>query len=166
MPRSARVPTPRRRSGGCSRMRECATFTCTTPSGAASPAGWSGPSVPFQGRGPNLQYTRSRLLEAAMKNLPSWLLFAALSLVGAPVAADELSPQKRADIERLLEMTGATRIGRQMAALSAAHMTQSLRQSHPQIPPRALDVLPEEVEAVFAANIGAFLAAIVPVYHR
>ena len=101
-----------------------------------------------------------------MQNLPSWLLFATLSLVAAPVAADDLSPQKRADIERLLEMTGATKIGRQMAALSAAHMTQSLRQSHPQIPPKVLDVLPEEVEAVFAANIGAFLAAIVPVYHR
>jgi len=101
-----------------------------------------------------------------MKNLRSWLLFATLSLVAATVAADDLSPQKRADIERLLEMTGATKIGRQMAALSAAHMTQSLRQSHPQIPPKALDFLPEEVEAVFAANVGAFLAAIVPVYHR
>lgn len=101
-----------------------------------------------------------------MKNLRSWLVFAALSLVAAPVAADELTPQKRADIERLLEMTGATRIGRQMAALSAAHMTQSLRQTHPQIPPRALDFLPEEVGAVFDANVGAFLSAMIPVYHR
>ena len=101
-----------------------------------------------------------------MKNLPSWLLCAVLSLAAAPAAADELSPQKRADIERLLEMTGATRIGRQMAALSAAHMAQSLRQSHPEIPQKALDVLPEEVGAVFDAHIGTFLAAIVPVYHR
>ena len=30
-------------------------------------------------------------------------------------AADDLTPQKRADIERLLAMTGATRIGTQMA---------------------------------------------------
>lgn len=101
-----------------------------------------------------------------MKSFRSWLLFAALWLVAAPVAADDLTPQKRADIERLLEMTGATKIGRQMAALSAAHMTQSLRQSHPQIPPRALDFLPEEVAAVFDANVGAFLSAMIPVYHR
>jgi len=101
-----------------------------------------------------------------MRNLPSWLLFAALSLVAAPVAADEFSPQKRADIERLLEMTGATKIGTQMAALSAAHMAQSLRQSHPQIPPKALDVVREEVGAMFEANIGKFVTAIVPVYHR
>jgi hypothetical protein len=101
-----------------------------------------------------------------MRNLPSWLLFAALSLVAAPVAADDLSPQKRADIERLLEMTGATRIGRQMTAVLAAHMAQSLRQSHPEIPQKALDVLPEEVGAVFEANIGKFVAAIIPVYHR
>lgn len=101
-----------------------------------------------------------------MKNLPSWLLFAALSLAAAPAAADELSPQKRADIERLLEMTGATKIGRQMAAVSAAHMAQSLRQSHPEIPQKALEVLPEEVGAVFETHIGTFLAAIIPVYHR
>jgi hypothetical protein len=34
-----------RRSGGCSRTRKCATSTCTTPSEAASPAGWSGRSA-------------------------------------------------------------------------------------------------------------------------
>ena len=101
-----------------------------------------------------------------MKTLRPWLLLAALSLVAAPVVADELSPQKRADIERLLEMTGATKIGRQMAALSAAHMTQSLRQRHPEIPPKAFDFLPEEVGTVFEAHIGAFVAAIIPVYHR
>jgi uncharacterized protein len=101
-----------------------------------------------------------------MKNLPSWLLLAALSLLAVPAAADDLSPQKRADIERLLEMTGATKIGRQMAAMSAAHMAQSLRQSHPEIPQKALDILPEEVGALFEAHIGAFLAEIVPVYHR
>lgn len=101
-----------------------------------------------------------------MKTVRCWLLLAVLSLAAVPVSADELSPQKRADIERLLEMTGATRIGRQMAALSAAHMTQSLRQSHPEIPPKAFDFLPEEVGAVFEAHIGAFLAAIIPVYHR
>jgi hypothetical protein len=101
-----------------------------------------------------------------MSNLRSWLLFATLSLVAATVAADDLSPQKRADIERLLEMTGATKIGKQMTVVLAAHMAQSLKQSHPEIPQKALDVLPEEVGAVFEAHIGTFLAAIIPVYHR
>jgi hypothetical protein len=100
-----------------------------------------------------------------MKALGTLLLVVFFSL--APLAAaDELSPQKRADIERLLEMTGATKIGRQMASLSASHMVLSLKQSHPGIPQNALDVLPAEVGAVFDEQIGAFVAAIIPVYHR
>jgi hypothetical protein len=101
-----------------------------------------------------------------MRTVRWWLLLAALSLPAAPAAADELSPQKRADIERLLEMTGATKIGKQMAVVLAAHMAQSLKRSHPEIPQKALDVLPEEVGAVFEAHIGTFLAAIIPVYDR
>jgi len=101
-----------------------------------------------------------------MKILRSLLFCAALSSLAAGAAADDLTPQKRADIERLLEMTGATRIGTQMATLSAAHMVQSLKASHPEIPQKALEALPAEVGAVFEANIGTFVASIIPVYHR
>jgi hypothetical protein len=89
-----------------------------------------------------------------------------LSSLAAGAAADDLTPQKRADIERLLEMTGATRIGTQMATLSAAHMVQSLKASHPEIPQKALEALPAEVGAVFEANIGTFVTSIIPLYHR
>jgi len=101
-----------------------------------------------------------------MKILRSLLFCAALSSLAAGAAADDLTPQKRADIERLLEMTGATRVGAQMATLSAAHMVQTLKASHPEIPQKALDSLPAEVGAVFEANIGTFVASIIPVYHR
>jgi hypothetical protein len=77
-----------------------------------------------------------------MKILRSLLFCAALSSLAAGAAADDLTPQKRADIERLLEMTGATRVGAQMATLSAAHMVQTLKASHPEIPQKALDSLP------------------------
>ncbi len=95
-------------------------------------------------------------------------LFLSLILASAAplAAADDLTPAKRADIERLLEMTGATRIGRQMAAASVQHMVQTLKQTHPGIPQKALDALPEEVSTVFEANIAAFVAQIIPVYHR
>ena len=101
-----------------------------------------------------------------MSAFRSFLLFLFLSSLAAVAAADDLTPQKRADIERLLEMTGATKIGRQMATLSVGHMVQALKQSHPGIPQRALDVLPAEVGAVFEANIPTFVSAIIPVYHR
>ena len=95
-------------------------------------------------------------------------LFLSLILASAAplVAADDLTPAKRADIERLLEMTGATRIGRQMAAASVQHMVQTLKQTHPGIPQKTLDALPEEVGAVFEANIGTFVTSIIPLYHR
>jgi len=101
-----------------------------------------------------------------MKILRSLFFCAALSSLAAGAAADDLTPQKRADIERLLEMTGATRIGTQMATLSAAHMVQSLKASHPEIPQKALEALPAEVGAVFEANIGTFVTSIIPLYHR
>lgn len=101
-----------------------------------------------------------------MKIFRGLIFFAALSSLAAGAAADDLTPQKRADIERLLEMTGATKIGAQFATLSAAHMVQSLKQSHPEIPQKALEALPAEVGAVFEANIGTFVASIVPLYHR
>ena len=94
------------------------------------------------------------------------VVVAVSSLGGHCLAADELSPEKRADIERLLAMTGAASIGKQMAALSAAHMALAIRQNHPSAPQKALDALPEEVGAVFDAHIGSFVAAIIPVYHR
>ena len=101
-----------------------------------------------------------------MKPLRTLLLLAVFSSLAPLVAAEELTPQKRADIERLLEMTGATRVGKQMAAVSASHMVQSLKLSHPGIPQKALDMLPAEVGAVFDAHIPAFVAQIIPVYHR
>src|SRR5436190_2392243 len=101
-----------------------------------------------------------------MRLLRILALLAFISSLAPHAAADELTPQKRADIERLLEMTGATKVGKQMAALSTAHMMQSLKASHPAIPQRALDVLPEEVGAVFDAHIPSFVAQIIPVYHR
>ena len=101
-----------------------------------------------------------------MKLLRTLALLAVFSSLAPLAAADELTKQKRADIERLLEMTGATKVGKQMAALSTAHMVQSLKLSHPGIPQRALDLLPEEVAAVFDAHIPAFVAQIIPVYHR
>ena len=101
-----------------------------------------------------------------MNLLRNLVLLAVLCSFAPLAAADELTPQKRADIERLLEMTGATKVGKQMAALSTAHMVQSLKLSHPGIPKKALDMLPDEVGAVFDAHIPAFVAQIIPVYHR
>lgn len=90
-----------------------------------------------------------------------------LSIFGAPAAAAEpLTAEKRADIERLLEITGTVALAKQMAAVSAAQIVDVVRKVRPDIPQRALDVIPAEVQYVFEANMDSFVEAVIPVYHK
>jgi len=79
---------------------------------------------------------------------------------------EELSDQKRADIEKLLEITGATGIGQQMANAVVGQMTETIRTLRPDIPQAVIDVLPAEVEAVLDANMASFKAQLTPIYHK
>jgi uncharacterized protein len=91
---------------------------------------------------------------------------AAASFALPSLAAEELTREKRADIERLLEMTGALSLSKQMAAMAAGQMAQLLKKSRPDIPQKALDALPEEIGFVFEANMGSFKEVVIPVYHK
>jgi hypothetical protein len=83
-----------------------------------------------------------------------------------PAFAEELTTEKRADIEQLLEMTGALSIGRQFSGAVVQQMTQFLRKARPDIPQRVLDVLPEEIDGVIMDNTGAFKDMMIPLYHK
>ena len=63
-------------------------------------------------------------------------------------------------------MTGSLAIGNQMNAAIVGQMTEILRKACPDIPERILNVLPEEVSAVFSENLGNFKDVVVPVYHE
>lgn len=90
----------------------------------------------------------------------------ALALLAAPVRADDLTPQKRADIEQLLVTTGSMALGRQMAQSVIASSIQELRRARPDIPPQVLDLLPGEVMATFDENVGALQGEMVLLYHK
>jgi hypothetical protein len=94
------------------------------------------------------------------------LVFLALSVSCVPVWAEELTQEKRADIEHLLAMTGALSLGNQMAAAVVASLMQSLKQARPDIPSKVLDLLPTEVAATFDENIGSLKEEMIPLYHR
>jgi hypothetical protein len=95
------------------------------------------------------------------------VVIAMLALVFArPAGAEELSPEKQADIERLLEVTGALAVGQQMSSAVVGQLVEALKASRADIPDRVLDLLPAEVDAVIAANLPSFKAAIVPLYHK
>lgn len=79
---------------------------------------------------------------------------------------DELSPAKRTDIAKLLEMTGSLAVGKQMSTAVVQQMTQMLRKARPDIPERVIGVIPEEVDAVIDENIDAFEQLAVSIYHK
>lgn len=98
------------------------------------------------------------------------LMFVVIAMP-APALAEVSKPQpvaaeKRADIERLLEMTGALAVGKQMADAIVGQLSQTLRQARPDIPARVLDALPEDVGAVLDANMPALEAGLIPIYDR
>ena len=90
----------------------------------------------------------------------------AISLVAVPACADPLTTEKRADIEKLLNMTNALALSQQMATATVRSMMQSLKQARPDIPEKVLNMLPGEVEAVFSENMGSFKEAMIPIYDK
>lgn len=95
------------------------------------------------------------------------LIVALLYGLSMPVAgAEELTAEKRADIERLLEITGAAALGKQMASVATAQFALVLKQAHPDIPQRILDILPAEVEHVFTTHMGSFTDRMIRLYHK
>lgn len=83
-----------------------------------------------------------------------------------PARADDLSPAKQAAIEKLLQMTGALSLGRQMSAMVVQQITGVLRGSRPDIPQRALDALPEVIDELIVESMPRLRDLLVPLYHR
>src|SRR5258705_2645467 len=84
--------------------------------------------------------------------------FAMLAMFPNAALAQTADAQFRADIERLLEVTGSAKLGAQMARLVADSVMSGLKQSRPDIPDRAFtivkEVLDEEFSNMYAAPDG------------
>lgn len=100
----------------------------------------------------------------SLRHLALFWLLALLLAVSAK--AQDLSPERRADIEHLLRMTGAVSIGKQMGATTATQMMQLLKKARPDIPDEVLQALPEEVMGAIDENMGSLMSEIVPLYAR
>lgn len=84
----------------------------------------------------------------------------------AQAQSEALSPAKRAEIERLLQTTGALQMGRQISGALSAQVVLNLQRTRPDIPKQVLDTLPAEVAATFEANTESLKNEIIPIYHR
>jgi len=96
--------------------------------------------------------------------------FCLVAAAGAfPSGAQELDPSFRADILKLMEVTGAAKLGEQMASLITSSFLEGLENANPDVSARALDIAQEVIEAEIS---GAFdgpdglVAKMIPVYAK
>lgn len=83
-------------------------------------------------------------------------LFVVISLVAASFVRADVAPAKRAEIEKLLQLTGMTKMVDQMKA----QMIASIRQSQPQAPAEFWDKFSEKMDA------RQLIEKIIPIYDK
>jgi uncharacterized protein len=88
----------------------------------------------------------------------------AMSIGNAPAA--DVSSEKRAEIERLLETTGALAMGQQVSNFFITHMAQAIKKQNPNVPQHVIDALPEEVNAVVRESLPFFKEMLIPLYDK
>jgi hypothetical protein len=92
------------------------------------------------------------------------IVAALLTFSISPALGQDISAGQRAEIEKLLQTTGALKLGQQYSAAMVAQLTDLLRATHAQVPQKALDVLPEEVNAVVSENMPLLKEAMIHIY--
>ena len=90
----------------------------------------------------------------------------AAALCANPVFAQDLTPEKKADIQKLMEVTGAQALGQQMSDQIMLQIANSIRARNPRVPQRTLDIVREEVSAIIKDNLPAFTEMVMPAYHK
>ena len=83
-----------------------------------------------------------------------------------PSFSDDVSSDKKADIQKLLEMTGALAIGQQMANQMVVLITQNIKARRPDVPDKVIEALRQEVNGAIRDNMPAFVEMVVPLYHK
>ena len=92
------------------------------------------------------------------------LIFFVLGMIYSPLRAEEMTPEKRADIENLLKMTGAASLGKQVSGAMLAGMLESMKKSNPDMDSAELDIISSEVTAIMDENMDALMKEIIAIY--
>jgi hypothetical protein len=106
-----------------------------------------------------------------MKKSISLIVALVVALAASSFAAEgELTVEKKSDIKKLLDMTGALNIGQQMSGFVVKQMTETIQKTRPDIPSEMFDILLEEVNKTIAealvAKEGGFIELVIPIYHK
>jgi hypothetical protein len=80
--------------------------------------------------------------------------------------APAIAPAFEQDIRRLLDMTGAQKLGEQMANTFMQQFSQSIKASNPNIPPRAMEIAIEVARKMFTDRYPALMPKMVAAYAK
>jgi hypothetical protein len=87
----------------------------------------------------------------------------------SPAASDNIAPAKRADIEKLMQITGPPDVTKQISNFFIRQMSQSIKASRPDLPAKTYRILGEEINSVIEEQMtaeGGFLDMVIPIYAK
>ena len=88
---------------------------------------------------------------------------------GSIAMAGNITPEKKADIEKLMNITGALKIGQQISNAVVNNMTQAIKASRPDIPDRMYKILAEEINNIIEEQMlakGGYIEMAVLIYDK
>lgn len=80
--------------------------------------------------------------------------------------ADELTPEKRADIEKLLQVTDTLSLSKQMGMSVINQILKAKQAEKSEIPPEDIESLRNIISEVIDTNLGTLKEMFIPLYHR
>jgi len=92
-----------------------------------------------------------------------------LGFLVAAAGAEQIDPAKRADIEKLIRITGPPDVTRQTSHFFIRQFSQTIKASRPDLPAKTYQILSEEIKKVVDEHMtarGGFLDMVVPIYAR
>jgi hypothetical protein len=104
-----------------------------------------------------------------MRTLCGVVLLAVIVAWPSASAGQELDPAFKADIEKLMEVTGAARIGEQMATLVSNQLVDMFRSQPGGVPERTAEIIRDLLESEFSQGLrgpDGMLARLVPLYAK
>ena len=94
------------------------------------------------------------------------VLAVCLALPATNSRAAEVSATFRGDVVKLLKVTGAQSLGLQMGQAVSNQLIDAMSRQNPNIPPKAVAAIKEEVNRLYVENMPALMTQLVQVYEK
>lgn len=89
-----------------------------------------------------------------MKTSIAVLALAAAAITSSPAGAeDAVSPERAADVKKLLEISGALQFPSAIAQEASAQISKTVKDKRPDVPPEAFTIISEEVNKVVGEEV-------------